>query len=141
MDTPVRHSDLESQKRLERHVRLDRAGATLSLVCAVHCLAMPALLAAFPVLSNYFLFGESLEFGLSLSMCLIATGSVVWGYLAHRKKKVLGLLILGITIFILAKTVLSGNGEVAGMVGAGLLLAATHVINSHYSKQCSHEAH
>ena len=81
---------------------LDRLGAFGSLLCAVHCAAIPLLIALAPSLGVAAWLGGRFE----LAFVVFATGlglfSVVWGYRRHGAVRALGLLLPGLTTLWLA---------------------------------------
>lgn len=79
----------------KRQNLLDRIGLTGSMVCALHCAALPVLLAALPSL-GLGLGSEHLE----AAFVLFATGlglyTILWGWRRHRAVRALGLLVPGL---------------------------------------------
>ena len=59
---------------------LDTVGATASLMCAIHCLAMPVLLVVLPTLGLGFLLNESLERGFVIGSVVLAVANTCWGF-------------------------------------------------------------
>jgi hypothetical protein len=117
----------------------DYAGMAASTLCLVHCLAMPLLLAAFPLLG---LKGEhhALHDALLLGVTVPVLLALVPGYLKHRDPVALMLGVAGLVCFLVAVFVLGPQvGEVAETVGAVLssvLLLAAHLRNHRYCKDC-----
>ncbi len=81
---------------------LDRLGAFGSLVCAVHCAAIPLVIALAPSLGIAGWLGGTFE----VVFVIFATGlglfSVVWGYRRHGAVRALGLLLPGLATLWLA---------------------------------------
>ena len=75
---------------------LDRLGAFGSLLCAVHCAAIPLVIALAPSLGIAGWLGGTFE----VAFVIFATGlglfSVVWGYRRHGAVRALGLLLPGL---------------------------------------------
>lgn len=117
------------------HNRLDRAGATASLLCAIHCLLAPVL-AATAAAGALIFFHRELETFFVLSSLAVGAWSLGWGYLHHRKALVPALFVLAAAAFLVA--LLPGHGadhgaaELTGMVAGGLALAAGHLLNRRY---------
>lgn len=117
------------------HNRLDRAGATASLLCAIHCLLAPVL-AATAAAGALIFFHRELETFFVLSSLAVGAWSLGWGYLHHRKALVPALFVLAAAAFLVA--VLPSHGvdhgaiELTGMVAGGLALAAGHLLNRRY---------
>ena len=66
-------------KKYFNHELADTTGACLSVACAVHCLAMPLLVAVLPLIGLGFLANESAELVLILVAIGLAVGSLAWG--------------------------------------------------------------
>ncbi|MCC2958722.1 MerC family mercury resistance protein, partial [Massilia sp. IC2-477] len=79
----------------------DYAGIAASALCLVHCLAMPLLLAAFPLLglgNDHHALHDALLVGVSLPVLL----ALVPGYVKHRDPAALGLGLAGLSAFLVA---------------------------------------
>jgi hypothetical protein len=109
----------------------DKTAITLSLLCALHCLALPLLLVVLPALSGLALADERFHLWLVLVVIPISAFALTLGCRRHRNGLVLlsgagGLALLCLTP-ILGHDLLSESGErIATLVAAGLL-AASHV--------------
>lgn len=117
----------------------DYAGIAASALCLVHCLAMPLLLAAFPLLGlgeDHHALHDALLLGVTVPVLL----ALVPGYLRHRDPVALSLGLAGLGAFLLAIFVLGPRmGEMAETVGAvlsSLLLLGAHLRNHRYCKDC-----
>src|SRR6476469_3413731 len=80
------------------HPLLDRLGATGSLVCAVHCAALPLLIALLPSLGIAAWLGEDFERGFVTFATLLGLFTLIWGYRRHREVRALSLLIPAMTL-------------------------------------------
>jgi len=80
-----------------RHL-LDRFGATGSLLCAVHCAALPLLLALAPSLGVSFWLGDRVEVSIVVFVTLLGLSSLVLGYLRHKAMHALALLLPGLAL-------------------------------------------
>lgn len=145
--------------------RLDKIGATASLLCAVHCIAMPVLLVILPLIGLSFLLDETFEkvfIGLSVALAVFNT---CWGYKVHKKHRVILLSLIG-SLLLLFVTFILGHGhphefhdhshhshhhahheEVSRMqsstinlsllvIGA-LLIAGGHFLNQYFCRKCT----
>jgi hypothetical protein len=117
----------------------DYAGIAASALCLVHCLAMPLLLAAFPLLGlgeDHHALHDALLLGVTVPVLL----ALVPGYLRHRDPVALSLGLAGLGAFLLAVFVLGPRlGEMAETVAAVLssaLLLGAHLRNHRYCKDC-----
>lgn len=124
---------------------LDSLSISASAICAIHCAAMPIILAMFPALS--FLPSEDHEFHMAL-VWLIAPMSLLAAFLGckkHKDIKVLSGIILG--LFTLVVTAVWGHdfvgelGEKSLTVLATLILAIAHWRNYSLCRKraCEHD--
>lgn len=117
------------------HRRLDRAGATASLLCALHCLLAPVL-AATAAAGALLFFHRELETIFVVGSLGLGGFSLGWGYSRHRKAVVAALYLAAAAAFLLALglpgTAHGGPLELPAMVGGGLCLAAGHLLNRRY---------
>ncbi len=117
----------------------DYAGMAASALCLVHCLAMPLLLAAFPLLG---LGGEhhALHDALLLGVTVPVLLALVPGYVKHRDPVALLLGVGGVAALLVAVIVLGpqvGEGaETVGAVISSVLLMGAHLRNHRYCKDC-----
>ena len=74
----------------------DRIGATGSLICAVHCAALPLLIALLPSLGIAAWLGDDFELGFVLFASLFGFAVLAWSYRRHRAVRALGLLLPGL---------------------------------------------
>ena len=119
----------------------DYAGMAASMLCLVHCLAMPLLLLAFPLLGlkggHHHGLHEALLLGVSVPVLL----ALVPGYLAHRDPAALLLGVAGLGAFLLAVLVVGprfGEGfETVLAVASSVLLLGAHLRNHRYCRQCA----
>lgn len=130
---------------MPRPLRVDHLGIGLSLVCALHCLAIPVLFAVLPSLHLALHSFQSPMRGwaiallrlqtydrtlvvLALAVAVLALGL---GWLRHRRAAVLVWLPLAAVAFYLGLAAQRGQGSwhLAGLVGGSVLLIAGHVHN------------
>jgi hypothetical protein len=117
---------------------VDRVGICVSAACAVHCLAMPVLLALGPAMSSIFLVGHGLERVLAIGAVLTAVACLCWGYRIHGKKRLI-VSFLAAAVFILAgQLVAEGWLETVLVVTGGLGLIGSHLLNRALCKSCDH---
>ena len=121
----------------------DRMGMTLSMACAIHCLAMPVLIPLLPLLAGSFLTGETTESVILTVTLLIAAPTLFRGYLKHRKFRVPAIFLLGLLFLALRPGAFHHDhvheGEVWHFVLAalaGLSLAIGHWLNLRLCKSC-----
>jgi hypothetical protein len=75
---------------------LDRLGATGSLLCAIHCALLPALIALLPSLGIAAWLDDGFERGFVAFATLLGLFTLVWGYRRHRAVRALWLLLPGL---------------------------------------------
>jgi hypothetical protein len=118
----------------------DYAGMAASALCLVHCLALPLVLAAFPLLGlggDHHALHEALLLGVTVPVLL----ALVPGYVKHRDPAALLLGLAGLGAFVVAVFVVGPRlGEVAETVAAvasSVLLLGAHWRNHQHCKGCS----
>jgi hypothetical protein len=87
---------------VQQPIHLDRTGILLTTLCAVHCLTMPFLMIAAPLLIPVFL---GLHKYLAWAVAPIAVMAAVRGWQKHRRADVVVLLLVGALLkaFLLTK--------------------------------------
>lgn len=117
----------------------DYAGIAASALCLVHCLAMPLLLAVFPLLglgSEHHGLHDVLLLGVTVPVLL----ALVPGWLAHRDPAplLLGLTGLGalLVAVLFAGPAFGQGAETVLAVLSSVLLIAAHRRNHRFCKEC-----
>ena len=109
----------------------DRVGATASFLCAIHCAALPFVLALLPFIGLQFLADHRFERGFVFFFCALALCALMLAVPG------LLLLILGVTyaegISIIVHSVLVTIG--------GLLVASSHFVNLRSDRRRGHDGH
>lgn len=116
--------------------RLDRAGMTASVLCAVHCAAGAAIAAAVP--AARVIESEWVERGLVVVSLVLATVALRRGFAVHRDRRVFIALAAGAFALVAGRVVefSSERAElVTSIVGASALVTA-HVINIRALRRC-----
>jgi len=117
----------------------DKTGATVSWVCAVHCLAMPLMISFLPLLGISFLAPEGIEYliiGISIVIALI---SLLPAYFKqHRKIRSLLLFVSGICFVIFADILFEESvyGKIVFVLMGASLITAAHFINRRLCRNC-----
>ena len=118
----------------------DIVGIGLSLLCLVHCLALPVLIAFAPAILRG-LPGDDITHR-SLAVLIGFVGFLAFrsGYKVHRRRWVLAAFITGLLMVSIAAAlgdeVLTGYGESAVTVCGGLLLVTAHLVNHSFCRSC-----
>jgi hypothetical protein len=117
--------------------RLDRAGIFVSLLCAVHCAALPLLLSLLPLAGLTFLQSEWMEVAIIGTSLTLACLSLRRSYKEHRK--ILPFIIACIGFCALgAGHLISARHEWILLTAGGLLIATAHLINWRFHHTCNH---
>lgn len=104
----------------------DKTAIGLSLLCTLHCLALPILLIAFPNVLSLQLNNEAFHFWMILAVIPISIFALTLGCKQHKRFQLLiigaiGLLLLFMAI-ILPESLLGEQGEkILTLIGAGLI--------------------
>jgi len=86
------------KKFIEKHSHiLHKVGLSLSFLCAIHCLAMPFVLVALPVVASSFL-NENVELGLILGSLILGVFILFKDYKHHFNK--FPLLLFGLSFLL-----------------------------------------
>jgi len=129
---------MHSQKQDIRDF-FDKAGVVFSWVCAVHCMALPMLVAFLPLAGLTFLDNEIAEYVFIGVSILIAAISLFPSYFRdHRKIRSVAIFISGIGTLVLADHVFEDSrfGK-AIMIAAGAgAISAAHFINRKLCREC-----
>lgn len=115
----------------------DRAGACLSCACAVHCLVTPFLIAFLPFLGLRFLADEAFETVLVTTAVGVASGSFCWGYRRHRRRSLLLILVIALSLILAGRCLVQAPYESALVAAGGLALAGGHLLNRRLCRACA----
>lgn len=110
--------------------RLDRAGSTTSVLCALHCALSPLVLPLLPLTASR-LIGPTLEWGFVAVALLLGVSSLTHSYRAiHRDRKAIMLFGLGFSV-LMAVRILEPDGptESAIVFCATTLIVSAHLLN------------
>jgi hypothetical protein len=107
-----------------------RLGMWMSLLCAIHCAALPLLMVVVPALGSSFIASEPVEWILLGVAVGVAIWSITRGYIRdHRKSFPAYLLGFGILLVGLGHTVLPESWEPVTSVAGSLAIAAAQFVN------------
>lgn len=110
----------------------DRLGATASFLCAIHCAALPFVIALLPLVGLSFLADHRFEAAFVVFASVLASVVLVSGYRRHRRRLPLLFAVPGLVLLLLGVTFLHTHSLVVHSVlvtCGGLLVAASHFIN------------
>lgn len=131
---------------MDPHLRnwLDRLGATGSLLCAVHCAALPLAFALLPALGVSTWLGDGFERAFVLFATALGLFSLVWGWRRHRVVRALGVLLLGLAVLwvgvLYAPLHEALLPHAVAMTFGGTLVGVAHVINLRLNHGHVHDA-
>lgn len=117
----------------------DNTGATVSWVCAVHCLAMPFIISFLPLLGISFLAHKGIEYviiGISVVVALL--GLLPAYFRQHHKIRTLLLFVSGICFVIFADILFeeSFSGKTIFVLTGASLITSAHFINRRLCRDC-----
>jgi hypothetical protein len=140
--------DARQAKKSRWWFMADRIGATASFLCAIHCAALPFVLAVLPLLGLSFLADHRFERGFVMFACALALVSLISGYRRHHRQRPLLLALPGLALLITGVTSAEHYSIVLHSVlvtCGGFLVASAHFINlrthraTHvHGPQCAH---
>ena len=138
------------RSKFSQHAHLaDRVGATASFLCALHCAALPFLLAVLPTLGLGFLADHAFERVFIACASALALTVLIRGYRVHHSARALLLLAPGLALLWLGGFLIDGHDAIGlhallVSIGGGCL-ALAHLTNlrlAHGHDQsacCAHE--
>ena len=127
----------------------DRIGATASFVCALHCAALPLVVALLPALGLGFLASHLFERVFVVCAILFATSSLTFGFRKHQGKAAFALLLPGVVLLVTGIIIDLHSSPVLHAVLAscgGSLVALAHLANLRlgsvhlHDENCRHPA-
>ena len=111
----------------------DRVGATASFLCALHCAALPFVLALLPALGLSFLADHSFERWFIAFATVLALTMMIRGYRRHGAPQALFLLLPGLVLLWLGGYVFdlesSGLWHALLVSLGGTAVALAHIVN------------
>lgn len=118
---------------------LDYTGATVSWVCAIHCLAMPFLITVLPLIGLNFLENELIEWILIGVSAIVSLLSLLPSYI-YRHRKLGGILLfsLGFSLILVSHLVFEDETffAVPFIVLGTVLITSAHFINRRLCQNC-----
>lgn len=109
---------------------LDLFGAVLSGLCALHCVALPALMLGLPILGDH-----AFEWVLTAAIASVAVVAIGRGVARHGRRAVLIPLLTGLCALAIARAVGVHSGVgLAWSIAASALLVTAHLSNARYAR-------
>jgi len=123
----------------------DKAAISLSLLCTLHCLALPLAVALLPSMAALSLDDEAFHLWMLLAVMPISVFALTMGCKKHRRYHIvltgsIGLFILAMTVF-LGHEMLGETGEKALTLVGASIIALGHfwnyrLCNTHKNCEC-----
>ena len=110
----------------------DRFGATASFLCAVHCAALPLVIAVLPAIGLGFLANHKFERGFVAFASMLALTTLFLGFRRHRQFRAFWFLVPGIVLLAAGMIVdfdQSATLHAVLVSIGGTLVAVSHVTN------------
>ena len=125
----------------EFRATFDFVGIGLSLLCLVHCLAFPVLIAFAPAILRGLPGDEITHRSLAVLVALAGLFAFRSGYKVHHIRWVLAVFVTGLALVsiaaVLGDAALSARGEMVITVCGGLLLVTAHLFNHSFCRSCA----
>jgi hypothetical protein len=124
--------DLDREDKSKWWHVADRVGTVASFLCAIHCAALPFVLALLPLLGLSFLADHRFERGFVMFACALALTSLIGGFRRHHQPLALSLAIPGLLLLLLGVTFAESYSIILHSVlvtCGGLLVASSHFVN------------
>ncbi len=123
--------------------QIDKTGFTLSLLCAIHCIAFPLLLPFLPLLAGSFIWSSGFEQTVVFASLLVAAPTLLRGYAQHRRIWVPVAFVIGLCFVLLRPEAhVHADGVHLGIEHyffascTGLALASGHWLNLRFCRAC-----
>src|SRR5262249_35569414 len=110
----------------------DRLGATASFLCAVHCAALPLVLAALPALGLSFLANHEFERAFIAFASVLAATMLILGIRRHKQFRAMWFLVPGLVLLAAGVIVDADGARIMHAVlvsCGGTLVALSHLTN------------
>ena len=147
-DEGARDKRRAASDNLVRVSKLDRAGATASFLCAIHCALMPLVVTLLPLLGLSFLASEPVEWALLGASATLGSLSLCLGFRKHRKRRVFMVLAIALALLVAGRIFHEHHFGAWGpilMVLGGFSMMGAHLLNHSLCRSCtrccSHEHH
>ncbi len=117
-------------------LNLDVIGVSTSVLCALHCAALPFLLTLAPLAGLKFLSNPWVDYFIILVSFCIATYALIHGYRRHHQKSI-ALVIVTVGFLLIGSSYLFETGwkQILMTSGGAMVVATAHLINWKLVKQ------
>ena len=118
----------------------DRLGIAMSVVCLVHCLMLPVVIAALPLVAAQWLEATTFHTAMALALMPIALLAVVPGLRVHGRVSVAAAMAAGLSLLSTAafagERLLSNEWATGLTVAGGTILVTAHAVNLVLCRTC-----
>jgi len=144
MDFETQSNQTSPRRSALAHVA-DRVGALASFLCALHCAALPFVLALLPALGLGFLADHGFERGFIMCATLFALATLVYGYRRHHARRALAFLVPALALLWIGGFVFDVHGGLGwhsllvALGGSGVALAHLtnlRLVHGHEQAEC-----
>ena len=123
----------------------DKSAIALSVLCALHCLLMPAAIVLYPTTLGFMPDNESVHFALLFVVIPVSAYALIKGGKVHKSRKVfitgiIGLLVLVVAV-VLGHDVLGEIGEKTLTVLGSIIVIIAHAQNHFICRENDRECH
>ena len=126
-------------QEMDRGAKLDRAGATASFLCAIHCAIVPFVVTLLPLIGLGFLTSRPIEWGLLGLSASLGSLSLCLGFREHGSRRVFGILAVAVTLLVAGRIFEERHFGLWGpvlMVAGGLTMMGAHLFNRFLCSSC-----
>ena len=115
----------------------DVAGIAISTLCAIHCAAIPLLLATGAASGLAWLYEEGLEWGFLGVSALMGCASLIPAYRrVHHRRTCLALFVAGVLSIFAGRISLWGAADTPFVVFGAAMIMTGHVTNQVFCRSC-----
>lgn len=117
----------------------DKSAITLSVLCSIHCLAMPLAIILLPSIASLPLSDEEFHYWMLIAVLPLSTYALTMGCKKHKHYRLLFIGFVGLAVLVFAAfaghEMLGENGEKVMTVIGASILAFGHIGNQRLCRQ------
>ena len=121
----------------------DKTAISLSILCALHCLALPVLVVMLPSLTAWNLASEEAHLWLLVAVIPISVYALTMGCRKHQQFNIMFLGLIGLALLIIAAwlghDILGEIGEKTILTIGAAVIALSHLLNQRQCRRVSCE--
>lgn len=123
----------------------DKAAISLSVICTLHCLALPLAVILIPSLAVFHLEDETSHLWMLAAVVPTSLYALTMGCKKHKKFGVMAFAVVGLVVLIatvlLGHNILGEAGEKTLLTTGAIIIALGHLKNYQLCKRASCECH